>query len=68
MKEVYLVIWFLTAQGEMTIVDGWHPRAQPSYEVCEQRKEYWINYADEQLVPFEENVREDIVGYIAYCK
>lgn len=31
-----LVVMFLMG-GEWTMVDGWYPREQPSYEVCMER-------------------------------
>lgn len=36
----HLVIVFFFLDGTSGYLDGWFPREQPSYEVCEQRREY----------------------------
>lgn len=66
--KAMLMILFLTGTGNVEIINGWYPRPQPSMEVCQERKNNWTAYADKYLIPFKDNVREDVVGYIAYCR
>jgi hypothetical protein len=41
MDQILLAILFYV-NGEVSIIEGWHPREQPSMDVCEQRKEFTL--------------------------
>jgi len=37
--DIYLAILFVV-NGELSIIDGWHPIIQPNIEACETRQEF----------------------------
>lgn len=55
MNIVLLVVTFYVIEtGEPTFIDGWHPRVQPSMEVCETRKPKLEQYLEQIIVSYAE--------------
>jgi len=46
MDKVLLVVLFLI-DGQLQLVDGWHPIVQPDLDTCEQRKQKVELYLEE---------------------
>jgi len=63
MKEVLLAIVFVTSGGEYVIPDGWHPRVQPSMEVCYQR----ADFLTDQLTEYPETAPAGTAGWLIQC-
>jgi len=46
MKFWLLVVLFVTTANEEVTLDGWSPTQQPTLEICNQRKEFLIDYVN----------------------
>lgn len=44
MKFWLLVVLFVSTSNEELTLDGWSPTQQPTLEICNQRKEFLLNY------------------------
>lgn len=63
MKLFFIVVAFITADGEKLLIDGWYPLEVSTLERCEQGKERVDNYIKETF-----KFNDVIVDYSVTCE
>ena len=62
MTIVVLIVTFFTSTGDSLYMDGWHPRQQPSMDICLERSINIENYLDQLDFP------KHIESFTVECK
>jgi hypothetical protein len=64
MKTFFLTVVFIMSNGDLTLLDGYYPREQPSMEICQERKNALFTYLMEYPVSEE---HKEVVGFAVAC-